>query len=122
MAQTYKILGQQLFLSGNSSATLYTVPSSTTTVISSIIVANQSSSQSGSFALQVVKAGEATDPYATYAPSKQIIAGNVSLAKSSMMSLSAGLTLSAGDKIVAYGDLSGTNAAFSFNAFGVENS
>jgi hypothetical protein len=108
VAQDYKVLAQS-----NPSATtdtdLYTVPANTETVISSLTIANRSSSVTTTYRVAIVTAGESLG-------NKHYIAYDVPVDPSDSATLSIGITLSAGDKIVVYASAQN----LSFSAFGVE--
>lgn len=108
MAQDYKVLAQAA-LSSSTDTDLYTAPAATQVVVSTIVVANRSSSATGLYRIAVIPSGETlTD--------KHYVAYDVLMPISESTTLTFGLTLGAGDKVVARASTSD----FSFNVFGVE--
>jgi hypothetical protein len=108
MAQTYKILAQ----SGPVATTntdLYTVPASTQTVISTLTAVNRSSSVTTSYRLAIVPAGGTLG-------NEHYIAFDAPLSPLDSATISVGITLGAGDKIICY--VSAENVTFS--VFGVQ--
>lgn len=108
MDQAYKILGQ----SGPVATTntdLYTVPASTETVISTLTAVNRSSSVTTSYRLAVVPSGESLG-------NQHYIAYDAPLSPLDSATISIGITLQAGDKIICY--VSAEN--ITFNVFGVQ--
>lgn len=108
MATTYKILGQSAPADTNN-ANLYTVPSSTSTVVSTIHVANVSGSSATCRIYVRLNGAAAADSNA--------IAKDVSLSANSIMALTEGITLAAGDIITVR---SSSANALTFHAFGSE--
>jgi hypothetical protein len=107
MPSTYKVLGQQ-YPTAATATTLYTVPSATQTVVSTITVCNQSaSSDTIRIAIRVAGSALSNEEYIAY---EEPIAGY------SMMTITAGITLSATDVVTIYS----TAGTSSFNAFGSE--
>ena len=108
MAQVYKILAQ----SGPVATTntdLYTVPAGTQTVVSTLTAVNRSSSVTTSYRLAVVPSGETLED-------KHYIAYDAPLSPLDSATISVGITLGAGDKIICY--VSAEN--ITFNVFGVQ--
>lgn len=107
MPTTYKVLGQS-YPTAATATTLYTVPSATQTVVSTITICNQSiNADTIRVAIRINGATLEVNDYIMF---EEPVAGY------SMVSLTAGLTLSAGDIITIYS----TNGTCSFNAFGSE--
>lgn len=104
---TYKVLGQ-VVPSATTLSTLYTTPSSTSTVISTIVATNRGSSSSA-FRIAVRPGGASID-------NKHYLVYDSPLDANSFLTLTIGITLSAGDVVSVY---AGTDD-FSFNAFGSE--
>lgn len=107
MPTTYKVLGQS-YPTAATATTLYTVPSATQTVVSTITVCNQS--VNADTIRVAIRINGATLEVNDYIMFEEPVAGY------SMVSLTAGLTLGAGDIITIYS----TNGTCSFNAFGSE--
>ena len=107
MATTYKVLGQ-VSTASNTTATLYTVPSTSSAVISTIAVCNQTTA-STTFFLAVQPAG------ATLAP-KHYINYNTALPANDTMTISIGITLAPTDVI----SVRAASTSVSFLAFGSE--
>ena len=108
MATTYKILGQAA-PDDTSNADLYTVPSATQAVISNIHIANVTAAAVAAKVYVVPAAGSASDAN-IFVPDSPITANG-------FLSLTVGITLGAGDKLVVR---SATGAALTFHAFGSE--
>ena len=106
MATTYKVLGQ-VSTASNTTATLYTVPSTSSAVISTIAVCNQGNTTT--FFLAVQPAG------ATLAP-KHYINYNTTLPSNDTMTISIGITLAPTDVI----SVRSTSTSVSFLVFGSE--
>jgi hypothetical protein len=88
---------------------LYTVPAGSSAVVSTIAVANPTTSAT-SYRVAVLKSGETL-------ALKNWIAFDISLAANATTTLTLGITLAAGDKIVVSND----TGQVSFTAFGSEN-
>jgi hypothetical protein len=108
MATTYKILGQSA-PANTSNADLYTVPSSTQTIVSTVAIANTAASSALGRIFVVPSAGSASTANA--------IVYDYSFESNSTVTLTLGITLTAGDKIIVR---SGTANALTFHAFGSE--
>ena len=108
MANTYKVLGQSAPADTNN-ADLYTVPSGTATVVSTIHVANVSGSAATCRIYIRINGAAAADGNA--------LAKDVELAANSLMALTEGISLSAGDIITVR---SSSANALTFHAFGSE--
>ena len=106
MPTTTKALARAAF--ATSSATLYTVPSSTTSVISTIAVSNQAAS-AATFRIAV-------RPNAETLAAKHYIAYDSTVAANDTTAFTIGITLDAADVITVYA----STATVSFNAFGSE--
>lgn len=108
MPTTYKVLGQS-----NPSATteniLYTVPSSTQSVVSSVTICNQAAT-SATFRIAVRPSADATTI------GKHYLVYGTTIAANDTIVLTMGITLAAGDKILAYA----STANLSFAAYGSE--
>ena len=107
MATTYKVLGQ-VSTSSNTTATLYTVPSTSSAVISTIAICNQASTAT-TFFLAVQPGG------ATLA-SKHYINYNTALPANDTMTVSIGITLAPTDVI----SVRASSTSVSFLIFGSE--
>jgi hypothetical protein len=107
MATTYKVLGQ-LAPALNTDTTLYTCPSATEAVISSLVVTNRGS---GSGTYQI-----AIRPNGASLSAEHYVAFDVTLAPTSFVSLTLGLTIDATDVIT----VRASTADFSFSAYGSE--
>ena len=106
--KTYKVLGQ----SAPAAATptdLYVVPASSQAVISTLKIANRNPTEAAPYRIAVVPSGESIG-------TKHYIVYDKFLDPRDDRSLTIGISLRAGDKIVVYG---GT-ADLSFSLFGVE--
>ena len=108
MPTTYKVLGQS-----NPSATtediLYTVPSSTQSVVSSVTICNQAAT-SATFRVAVRPSADSTTI------GKHYLVYGTTIAANDTIVLTMGITLAAGDKILAYA----STANLSFAAYGSE--
>lgn len=109
MTQTYKILGQ-LYLTGNTSGILYTVPAAAQCVVSTITACNHFTGESR-VSVTIHLTGEAD-------ASKQYIYREIPLPRYDTYTLNIGITLSGADQIRALQHT--PNASGSFNAFGSE--
>jgi len=107
MATNYKVLGQQA-PALDTDTSLYTCPAATEAVISSLVVANRGVA-SGTYRIAV-------RPNGATISAEHYIAFNVTLAPSSFVSLTLGLTIDATDVIT----VRASTADFSFAAFGSE--
>lgn len=107
MALNYKVLGQ-VNPAATTNTTLYTTPAQKEAVVSSIVVTNQNSS-SATYRIAIRPNGAALE-------TKHYIAYDNTIEGKATEILAIGITLDAADLITVYG----SNADFSFNAFGVE--
>jgi hypothetical protein len=107
MAQAYKVL-EQLAPDAASDSTLYTVPASTETIISTLFVANRGST-SATFRVAIRPGGASL-------VDKNYIAYDVPVAGNDTTTITAGITLSAGDVIT----VRASTADLSFNLSGTE--
>lgn len=106
--KTYKVLGQ----SAPAAATptdLYVVPANTQSIISTLKIASRHASEAVAYRIAVVPSGEtlATKHYQVY---------DKFLDPRDDRSMTIGISLRAGDKVVVYG----STADLSFSLFGVE--
>ena len=108
MPTAYKILGQAA-PANTSNADLYTVPSSTQTVVSTIAIANTAASSALGRIFVVPSAGSASTANA--------IVYDYSFEGNSTVTLTLGITLTTGDKIIVR---SATANVLTFHAFGSE--
>ena len=108
MAQLYRILAQSGPVA-NTNTDLYTVPAGTETVISTITVVNRSSSVTTSYRLAVVPSGQTLG-------NQHYIAFDAPLSPFDSATISVGITVGAGDKIICF--VSAENVTF--NVFGVQ--
>lgn len=106
MATIYKVLGQ-VNASSNTTATLYTVPSTSSAVISTVAVCNQSSTTTFFIAVQ---------PGGATLSSKHYIMYNTTLPANDTMNITIGITLSPTDVI----SVRSTSTSVSFLIFGSE--
>lgn len=109
MAKTHKILGQNA-LPTSSETTVYTVPDSTSAVISSILVTNRNASTTVKYKLAIRPSADGSTSNEHY------IRFNKLLDIESTHSVKDGITLQAGDKILA--EANGMDVSVS--VFGVE--
>jgi hypothetical protein len=107
MALSYKVLGQ-LNPAITTNANLYTVPAQTEAVVSSIVIVNQNVA-AGTYRVAI-------RPNGANIEAKHYIAFDNAIAGKATETLAIGVTLDAADIITVFG----SNADFSFNAFGVE--
>lgn len=108
MPTAYKVLGQQ-YPTAATATTLYTVPSATSTVVSTITVCNQSTTTGDVINIAIRPAGASLS-------TTHYIFFNESVAPTSNVSITLGITLATTDVITIY-SLNGTS---SFSAFGSE--
>ena len=114
MATTHKILGQ-FTAAANVQGNVYTVPSSTSTIASSLTITNQNASNS-SFRLGIVKSGVTPPANSATAGSNVWLSFDTVLPANDSITLSMGMTLAAGDFVIAQAN----TANISFNLFGTE--
>jgi hypothetical protein len=108
MDQDYKVLAQFAPFAATDTD-LYTVPAATQTVISTIVITNRSATDTATYRVAVIPATQELE-------GKHYIVFNTPLVARDSMTLTAGITLSAGDKIM----VRSSSADFSFSLFGVE--
>ena len=108
MAATAKVLSRTTLT--DSSATLYTVPSSTETVLSTVIIANRASA-ADTFRLALRTDGDAISD-------KHYLAYDVPVAANDSTTLTLGITMAATDVLSVAA--AGTASELSINAFGAE--
>lgn len=107
MPAAHKILAQT---NTNGIQTIYTVPAGTQTVVSTVTICNTSGTAAAQWRVGVdpaASAGVHPNRWLTY---------NVTIPANGYVMLTLGITLAAGDKIVAYA----TTTDVSFNVFGAE--
>jgi hypothetical protein len=107
MATTYKVLGQAA-PAATALTDLYVTPAATETVISSIIITNRGALPD-SYRLAVL-------PFLATLGNQHYITYDVAISPEDSTTLTLGITMSAGDKIIAYP----TGSNLSFNVFGME--
>jgi hypothetical protein len=105
---TYRVLGQVAPVA-EAFTDLYTPSSGVETVISTLVIANRSDSTAGSYRIIISPDGETLSD-------KHYLAFNVPIAAGDSTTMTLGLTLNAGDKLIVY---SGNNN-LSFSLFGME--
>jgi protease II len=108
MATTYRVLGQSA-LAETTETTVYTVPASTQSIVSTISIANRVSSS----ALVRVAIRPSAD---TTTAAKHYILFDVEVAANTSSFFTLGITMSTGDKIIAYA----VGPGITINAFGSE--
>jgi hypothetical protein len=108
MNQDYKVLSQ-ISPFATTDTDLYTAPAGTQAVISTLVIANRSASNSGTYRIAVIPAGDELD-------TEHYIAYNVVVDPKDSALLTIGITLGALDTIV----VQASTADFTFNLFGVE--
>lgn len=107
MALNYKVLGQSN-PAITTNTNLYTVPAQTEAVVSSIVIVNQNAA-AGTYRVAI-------RPNGANVEAKHFIAFDNAIEGKATETLAIGVTLDAADIITVFG----SNADFSFNAFGVE--
>ena len=107
MAVTYKVLGQ-VAPSATTLTDLYVVPSATEVVLSSIIIANRGATPT-SYRVAIL-------PFLATLGNPHYIAFDVEISAEDSTTLTLGVTMRAGDKVVVYA----TNSNISFSVFGME--
>jgi glucose-6-phosphate dehydrogenase assembly protein OpcA len=107
MPANYKILGQAA-ISATTNTDLYTVPSSTEAVISTIVIANRNNVPS-LFRIAI-------RPNGAELALAQYVAYDVTVGASDSVSITLGITMSAGDILTVFSD----SSTLTFSAFGTE--
>jgi glucose-6-phosphate dehydrogenase assembly protein OpcA len=108
MATTYRVLGQSA-LADMTETTVYTVPSATQAIVSSIVITNLSNN-ANLFRIAIRPSADSTTA------NKHYIAYNAEVAANTTTAFTLGITLSTGDKVLAYSIGPGTV----INAYGSE--
>jgi len=107
MATSYTVLGQAA-PAATTDTDVYTVPAATQAVVSTIFIANGAGT-AGSYTIRVRVAGEAN-------ADKQMIANDVAIPANDATTITAGITLGAGDVVT----VNCSSADMSVNIFGSE--
>lgn len=108
MATTYRVLGQAA-LADVTETTVYTVPASTQSIVSTVVVTNRSAS-SALIRLVVRPSADSTTA------NKHYVIYNTEITANTSSFFTIGITMSAGDKILAYA----AGDSVSVNVFGSE--
>jgi len=108
MAEEYKILGQSA-PSATTDTDVYVVTAGKSAIISSYYIANRSTAKT-TIRLSIVKSGDSGGL------GKQVIVPDIEIDGNDYFSETTGITLGAGDKIVAYAG----NGNLAINIFGTE--
>tara|TARA_R110002126_G_scaffold153696_5_gene300861 strand:- start:78 stop:1217 length:1140 start_codon:yes stop_codon:yes gene_type:complete len=109
-------LSQSIIPGTGPATTIYTVPANSSAVVSSLVVANTAASTADTYRIAVIPSGQ------TAALKNYIIWGN-SIAANTTVTLTLGITLAAGDKLIIQGNSSDTSYQYlTASAFGSEMS
>jgi hypothetical protein len=108
MPANFKVLGQTS-PSATANTDLYTVPSEKEVVVSSLVIANRSTSTAATYRIAIVKSGETL-------ANKHYLGYDIALPASNSATLTIGITMSAGDKILVYA----STENLSFSVLGME--